>query len=396
VPRTRSRLIPLAGGGVRHWQFDDNFIISHVVQEPNNSYPEFSSVCVDEVNRRTSDNPLSIITDVRSWEPMNGSGISIGGSTFYYKNWIPTGAYASREHPPELLSSIPSVGEVATSVLARSNPSRPDISLPNFLFELKDLPQMIRDIGRLRLQARNASRKGLQRIHPKVAANHYLSYEMGWRPLIGDLRRLLDFQANVDKKLRELQNLYAKGGIQRRVRNPGWMYTHVVEPTTYTVESGTAFLMDCKLTSIHTVERWGTVRWSPAALPDPRFSSSDMAKLARDLSFGIRGISTKQVWDAIPWTWLIGWFTNADEFLQAHDNRIPLNHSVPCIMTTRFSRWDSQRNDIYTGIVTGGNGAQLRGTKERVTSSGTLSATLPFLSKRQLSILAALHIQRRR
>ncbi len=50
-----------------------------------------------------------------------------------------------------LATSIPSVGEVATAVLARSNPSRADISVPNFLYELKDLPGMLKEIGALKL-----------------------------------------------------------------------------------------------------------------------------------------------------------------------------------------------------------------------------------------------------
>ena len=110
----------------------------------------------------------------------------------------------------------------------------------------------------------------------------------------------------------------------------------------------------------------------------------------------MKGISPKQVWDAIPWTWLVGWFTNVDEYLLAHDNRIPLTHSTPCIMTKRFSRWDSLRIPGNAPLVKGGDGAFIRQTKERVVNGGTVTATMGFLSRRQLSILAALHIQRRR
>jgi len=256
---------------------------------------------------------------------------------------------------------------------------------------------MIRDIGRLRIQGRNAAAKGLQGVHPKVASNHYLSYVMGWSPLISDLRKLLDFQSHVDKKARELHNLYANGGLQRRVRLDSWK--HTIEDTydsSRTIESSLGLLINCRVTDFSTVERWGTVRWYPASLPPFDLGSRDMARLARDLTFGMKGISPKQAWDAIPWSWLVSWFTNVDEFLGAHHNAIPLTHSTPCVMTKRFTRRDYVRIPGNQTWAKGGEGAHIRETKQRVTNSGSLSATIPFLNGRQFSILGALHIQRKR
>jgi len=120
-----------------------------------------------------------------------------------------------------------------------------------------------------------------------------------------------------------------------------------------------------------------------------------MAKLARDLTFGMNAITAKQIWDAIPWTWLIGWFSNADEFLQAHSNAIPLVHSTPCIMTHAITKTSWIRTDTNT-VYEGGYGDAAYETKTRVMNGGTLSASIPFLNGRQLSILAALAIQRKR
>lgn len=253
---------------------------------------------------------------------------------------------------------------------------------------------MIRDIGRLKLQLANIRRKGVQQVTPRNAANHLLSYQMGWSPLIGDLRKLLSFQSSVDKKMRELQNLYSGDGIQRRVRSPAWKAVLSSE-TNSTVESQLGVSISCKRRRTTTVERWATVRWYPTALPDPRFSSDKMARLARDLTFGLHGISPKQVWDAIPWTWLVGWFSNADDFIQAHHNSIPLRHSTPCIMTHRATTYDWSRNPGNEDFI-GGYGRAYLDRKERTTSAGTLSASIPFLNGRQISILSALAIQRKR
>jgi hypothetical protein len=255
---------------------------------------------------------------------------------------------------------------------------------------------MIRDLGRLRIQGRNILTRGPQRIHPKLIANHYLSYQMGWKPLISDLQKLLGFQALVDKKMRELENLYRNGGIQRRVRLPDWKASYSEQDNSVTIESQAGVLIRCKELRTSSIERWGTVRWTPTKLPDPRFSQADLQRLARDLTFGMKGISAKQVWDAIPWTWLVGWFTNVDDFLQAHDNRIPLEHSKPCVMTHRVTREWHTRLPGQNLDFTGGQGVKVLETKERVTSSGALAAAIPFLNGRMFSILSALAIQRRR
>lgn len=358
--------------------------------------PAFLERCDDFVNQKKSDNPLTITKEGRIFVPFNGVRVVPGSFTVTLSDFISTSMSQIISHPSGLESTIPSVGTVATAVLARSNPSRPAISVPNFLYELKDLPEMIRDIGNLKRQIQNSTRKGWQRINVKNAASHSLSYNMGWSPLIGDLRKLLDFQALVDKKMRELQNLYDGDGLQRRVRSTQWRGTLTTSSPGQLAESVIDSSIVHRIERFSQIERWGTVRWYPASLPDKRFSSKEMARLARDLTFGMNGISAKQLWDAIPWTWLIGWFSNVDEFLQAHFNTIPLVHSTPCIMTHAITKTSWIRTDNLQQVYQGGTGDAAYETKTRVINGGTLSASIPFLNARQLSILGALIIQRKR
>lgn len=256
---------------------------------------------------------------------------------------------------------------------------------------------MIRDIGNLKRQLGRGRAGGGPRLTPKNTASHYLAYQMGWAPLISDLRKLLTFQADVDKKLRELKNLYDGDGLQRRVRLKDWKATTSVTAfSNFPLDSSISSTARVNVVRYSTIERWGTVRWFPSALPDPRFSSKQLGSLARKLTYGINGISAKQVWDAIPWTWLIGWFSNADDFLQAHSNTIPLTHSTPCVMTKIETKTEWTRSDPQPHWAKGGYGSAGLSSKERTTSAGTLSATLPFLNRRQISILGALAIQRKR
>jgi len=397
MARTRLISLPLAVTGYahKHTSLTDTHLTWTDLEK--SIYPYESHKCIDEVNKRDNDNPLTITFEGRLFVPLNGRVDTSPTSYYEFVDWVPKNMAVSLGHGLAVPSMIPSVGTVATSVLARSNPSRPSLSLPNFLYELKDLPGMIRDIGNLKRQAHNIRMKGVSvGTNSTNAANHLLSYQMGWRPLISDLRKLVDFQSQVDKKMRELQNLYSNGGLQRRVRSPEWQASaDEILHSSQTAQSSITTSITHRVSRFTMIERWGTVRWIPTALPDPRFSSKKMAKLARDLTFGLHGLHPKQVWDAIPWTWLVGWFTNADEYIQAHNNSIPLRHSVPCIMTRTISKYSWVRTDSNTSIL-GGNGDAGYSTKERVINGGTLSASIPFLNGRQLSILGALAIQRRR
>lgn len=358
--------------------------LDSVSRYPNGRWIE--NVCIDELGK-DSDHPLTINKlDRRGVQTLNGR-IDIAPTSYrQFLNWTPGAQAADVFHASH---SLPSVGTVATAALARSNPSRATLSVPNFIFELRDLPGMLRDIGKLKTLR---GRRQLLSRPVKSSANFLLSYQMGWKPLISDLRKLLDFQSHVDKKMRELDQLYNKGGLQRRVRSPQWTQVISSSEADLPLESVISSAIRARRDRITQVERWATVRWYPADRPSLAYSNRDLAKLARKLAFGYR-LSTKQLWDAIPWTWLIGWFSNVDDFIQAHDNGVPLIHSVPCVMTHSRTNWSWARTDTLTEVK-GGNSFVTYETKSRVISSGTLSASIPFLGARQLSILGALAIQR--
>lgn len=392
MPRTRTHVAHTPGGGTAY-RFIPPSTTSNETQLPNGQYGRVVSVCIDEVGRWFLDNPLAIERTTRDDLPLTGEQYSGATLIRKYQNWYAGLHYSNVSHVSGMTSLIPSVGTVATEVLARSNPSKPYVSIPNFIYELKDLPGMIKGIGDLRIQRKNFKKVGFQGIHPKVASDHYLSYVMGWSPLINDLRKLLDFQAKVDKKLRELDNLFNNGGLHRRVKSGNWVSTQTGS-SSRTIESGLGALITVREDKFSHIERWGTVRWLPT-VPSNHFSSKKLAKLARDLTFGMNGISSKQAWDAIPWTWLIGWFSNVDTFMQAYDNQLPCTHSTPCIMTKIETTTSWTRTDNHQWCR-GGTGERGYVEKFRTLSSGSLSATMPFLSARQFSILGALHIQRRR
>ncbi len=353
------------------------------------------SECTDETGRKTDHALLINHYDGSGIKPLSGHRIKYPGlphqedydATNFGTAWFQTFAASHAG------TSMPSESASITTLAARSNPGRPSVSLPNFLYELKDIPGMIREIGRFKLNKKRAIRNS------RDFANHQLSIQMGWTPLISDLAKILSLRSSMTRRVNELTRLYSKGGLKRRIQLGSWSGSG--ESQTLLVSSVDPEII-VRRYSQTTVKRWGTIRWLPTSLPSGFRPTEKGAieKLAFGVVTGLRGqlgpLRLSVLWEAFPWTWLIDWAGNTGEYLVAHDNTIPSKATSVCLMTestttTTFKRMDSLKE--YSGAT----GSATYITKKRtVSGSGSLSAALPLFSGRQLSILGALAIQRLR
>lgn len=371
-----------------------------------NNFLAYSDRCDDAVGNWNGDNALFIEKmDKRGLRPLTCNIVNPSGWTVILTNWMPTAATGPISHASQTYISD---GALATEVLARSNPSKPYISVPNFLYELKDLPKMVRDIGHLKIQLQNLARARKSNVSPSLmtghAAGHYLAAQFGWAPLISDLKQLINFQKQVDRRINDLDRLFNQnGGLHRTVGKPnpakgkpGGFVVTSNEHSSATVESGFAplGLIRCNIHKVSTTTRWGSVRWTATSLPSTRYSNKELQSLATRLVFGAN-LNPEAIWDAIPWSWLIDWFSNVGSYLGAHTNVIPVQPSQPLVMTHRRTTVSYTRIDSASAVF-GGNGFTLLEHKTRALATATLSASIPFLSGRQLSILGALAIQRSR
>jgi len=93
---------------------------------------------------------------------------------------------------------------------------------------------------------------------------------------------------------------------------------------------------------------------------------------------------------------MIDWFGNIGDYLQATDNTIGASSGVVNVMTTTITNTEfTVLQDQTDSWILGGDGSCTLKTITRAQGSGpTITATLPNLSARQLSILGALGIQR--
>jgi hypothetical protein len=262
------------------------------------------------------------------------------------------------------------------------------------LQDLIDLPRMIKNIG----QALTNPKRAIG--GDREIANSYLAAKFGWLPLFDDLHKLLDLQSYILKRNKELHQLYSGKGLRRRLSFGG--ETRVSKCYSVIGLLGPLGSTAMCRGSYKTVKtRWATIRWKPTTLPPYHPDDHRWNDLSRRLLLGLtpEGMA-KGLWDVIPWTWLLGWFSNIGKFTLAQSNTIPASHSNGCFM--------SQTEAIVTpGMVeyapnVRGNlymsGEITRRRKTRIVSSPIIlpGLNMPFLDMSRLSVLGALTVQRLR
>jgi hypothetical protein len=210
-----------------------------------------------------------------------------------------------------------------------------------------------------------------------------LAVQFGWLPLISDLGKLLDFADHVERKRNEIDRLFQKGGLRRNVKL-GETSGNYDAATTVAIHRN----KDATRRRTFSKKMWGSVRWKPT-LPGlaPYYKSKSLAFRA---ALGL-GLELHTVWEALPWSWLIDYFTSIGDYLAAHRNIVPAKPSRICIM--RMDQLDVTfvgLNNKSTWMSYSGGASQRLNKTRTIGGSATLNANLPFLDGRRLSILASL------
>lgn len=353
--------------------------------EPDNSI-EKQATCIDIANSPHTDNPLTI----DKWDgsfllPLNGEVVTALPSVQRYTEFKSSAPYTLRSH---LTTDMPSAAVDATKLLAKTNPSRVEVAPLSLIQDMIDLPKMLKDLNKLRKSPRSI-------LTPKQLANQNLAFQFGWLPFVNDISKLLHFQKFVDQRSNELQRLYSKGGLKRRM-SLGSAGAETQGVTT--LESSIGLTIFAKYGKFTSSRRWGTVRWIPTGLPPWSPKDGKYIDEARHLvsGFTINGLNAG-AWDLLPWSFIVDWFTNSGEFMQANLNTIPVTHGPCNIMTESttliaFNRLGSGGDNL---AITGGSGLASFHTKKRdVIVAGDFSASMPHIGAQKLSILASLFVQR--
>jgi hypothetical protein len=207
---------------------------------------------------------------------------------------------------------------------ARTLPGAPVANIGQFLVELRDLPQTP---GRGFLYNKGDIFRGFAKLSdiPKRALHHlknfrnhgseYLNVVFGWKPFVSDLRKMYNLQKRADAALTRLIRQNGKG-IRRKAtlehdkqsqsftKEYNYPYSGLLSQKPYRY-SGKSFVRVQR-----TVETkvWYAARYQ-YFIPEENLQSSQWTKRAKLALMGAYP-SPELLWEVMPWSWLVDWFTN--------------------------------------------------------------------------------------
>lgn len=334
------------------------------------------------------DNPLGFFVDHRN--PNGNFGMTysrfdeFGNLSRDYRNYFP-GKYINQVNSGHLpMSGFDQIinrywgGGYATTLAAETNPSRPEVSLPTFFGEFKDLPGQIYEKGAKSL--RDFGKKG-----PQTSS---VGIQFGILPFVSDVLKMTRLSESIDKRVVELNNLAGKGGarVSRVLSKPKAHFLSIDCPQGF-AEWDSDLSGTISVTTNGTIS--GVMRWLPQVEGNTNFPPGKIERAnVRDLLLGIDSQKSAvsyaaDAWELLPWSWFADWFGNFGDFLKANSNSA---------IATPDQCWITQRQD--TVIKASFNNGQVLShnitTKQRCAAVPSLRVTVPVLSNGQMSILIGL------
>jgi len=321
---------------------------------------------------------------------------------------------------------------IALMAFNRTNPSRHEVLLPAIVLELRDLPKMLRFSGRVLSAGRhiardlirgaynfftgNSGKRNLKsftqreiellraaRLHPdqqgglstvKALAAANLAWQFGWKPLIGDISKMIGFQQAFNRRRNEINRLYSGRGLKRRVKLQNY---DKVETLRGVIVHSSAGIVTTNATVRAQTKIWCVTRWKPRGRIDGPPADWQIAQ--NMLGLDVHGLSAS-AWEILPWSWCIDWFSNMGDFLDISSNSMNASLTGMTIMkykarTTEFQtaiyripgrdKFVSPYENLYevmTRKVGGFPGIE------------SIAVGLPILSTNQISILSSIAMLR--
>jgi hypothetical protein len=286
----------------------------------------------------------------------------------YHPEPLSTGQFPTDWLNPDLIA-------IAHHIAGRTNPSKPEWSVPQAVGELFDLVETglslaeiyATIVGRIHLRgkrkirwlrelhiswkaaeryrkkaqaAQNAGTSGAVLDTAKTLAEGNILWRFGISPMINDLRKLVQLHDLARRRLRKLEKLATGKPLRYKVK-----MGHDVLPEQRTSVHLHSLGVDVYATKVVTVERthWGTVKWAPllsdALAPGcplgftPQVTNLSVGNYAGTLGLNEFGV-LEAAWELFPWSWLGSWFANYGAWLDANNYSIPVNPYHMCYMMT--------------------------------------------------------------
>jgi hypothetical protein len=361
-----------------------------VTSNSTSTYQVDSEVCEDYNDNPGGNNPFHLERIVDNVSPLNGTDI-YAGTRITLVN-VNSGIRADAA-PSHYSSPMPSTA----SIQARMSPSKPHVSLPNFLFELKDLPGMSKQLVGFgsnlgtAVQLIKQGGDGLLGRSARTYADMQLAVSFGWAPLLADLGSMIGFSQAFERRRTEIERMNRKGGLRKSIKLSSYVRDTAVTRNKAVFGRGNVTIRATETLTGRT-DRWATSRWKPMFPYSAPYTDADIAASILGLSFNR---APKVIWDALPWSFLVDYFTNIGDVLENVSNMLRYDCYRICVMTHTKKR--AQYSVTYRSYAgTGHDGSMDTEVKTRLALAPSLTPSFDnVMSMGQLSNLVNLGIARR-
>ncbi len=289
-------------------------------------------------------------------------------------------------------------------------PAQSDFEGINALFELKDLPGMVRQLRGLSLKELSEIpyllREQLYTSGLKNVGKTHLAVKFGWVPLLRDICNLVDTQIKMQKRLAQLVRDNGKP-VRRRIdlrssSDTEYSYGQAYGAFAPTISTGfyQGFTPVYKNTITTSEKLWASAQFRYWLPEGPR--DVDWTNRLKSRILGSDMPSPKDVWNAMPWTWLTDWFVDVGSMLKSLDTDVADRIAADYLYIMRELSIDGMREttgyfrhdagDYFYASAKGYVYAKVK-CRDRGTPYGW-NVNESLLSGTQLGILGALGLSR--
>lgn len=292
----------------------------------------------------------------------------------------------------------------------RARPGQPLANVGQTLVELREVPKLIPSF--LKGDFKGIPRRAMRALASfRQLGSLYLNYQFGWKPFVSDLRKMHNLTMTIDAELDRLRRNNGRNLKRERVlrdttdvtessvsidRAFGYLYPYPILNISSGLSTKTTVTVSKEKIWFEGLFRYwvpniGTLEWE--------------ARATRAL-FGAE-VTPSLLWEVMPWSWLIDWFSNAGDVISnmsanAVDNLVSryayvMRHLSVSTTETINTTWAGRTSaPIYQGGSTSSVMSSLFESKARTVGTPYgFGLTFDGLSGYQQSILAALAISRK-
>jgi len=284
-----------------------------------------------------------------------------------------------------------------TKAIVNMNPNVPVTDVPLFVLELRDFPKLLKNLGDWLNFLSGRKSKGTKKLLSEfrglaksedpltLIPDSFLTYNFGWAPLLADLKNLQGFQQQWEAKLKDLSKM--KGGT--RVKRSLYKSDETSDDAYYVWLFAAAGIWVPY--SVRKEEHiWFTSY--PTLLSDvPKLDDNESFQ---SLMYGLNDLRISTVWNTLPWSWLIDYFYNVSDVLNASGGELDWEYDKVCLMSSQTHTYTSGPIPLPPGISTTRLPMAVSSSKRRRVGNHptpTFSRT-PWLSQKQKGNLGALSL----